>query len=498
MDFSLESQGSGTFLTYRIGEDEQVDEIALGMLANNKIPGLATAAYSQIEGRPVVKYNVSSRIPAKRLMTGVVNKNVLLGIFKGVCRAFSIVEEYMIPENTLVLDLEYIYVDGLTCDALLICRPVLLEDDEYDLRSFFRSVMSSIVFNRNEDLTYVTDIMNYLNGSSDFVIERFEAILNNAGRTGGQGRKTVPVTAKAEHVTYTGTGDKEAQPEVPQPPKVKKKKKTAEPVKTAEPPETVEEPPRHGPGAVIVEPIPNTHRQKDYVFDGMLIPGQKDDAGPVAPDPEPGPVEPDADSSQKMSVLYLLRHFDSETMAAYKAQQAEQKRKKQAAKDDTKSLKNQKNPKNPKDVQPWTDVARDIPENDWRGGETTVENPPGRREEIRPDDVTRGTSDRGASQPDIPAVLIRGTTGERIEIRSTPFRIGRSKADSDYCIADNKKVGRRHAVITYRDGGYFVIDQESLNHTFVNGEAIPSKVEYGLNQGDEIRFASEKFQFSLY
>jgi S-DNA-T family DNA segregation ATPase FtsK/SpoIIIE len=61
------------------------------------------------------------------------------------------------------------------------------------------------------------------------------------------------------------------------------------------------------------------------------------------------------------------------------------------------------------------------------------------------------------------------------------YLLGRSK-DCTFCLS-NKRVGSRHAKITFESGRYKLIDLESKNHTFVNGKQI--SIHY-LNDGDII------------
>jgi pSer/pThr/pTyr-binding forkhead associated (FHA) protein len=48
-----------------------------------------------------------------------------------------------------------------------------------------------------------------------------------------------------------------------------------------------------------------------------------------------------------------------------------------------------------------------------------------------------------------------------------------------------------------RDGQFFVVDTNSTNHTFVNGQMIPPNHETVLNDGDVLTLANESFEFHL-
>ena len=91
--------------------------------------------------------------------------------------------------------------------------------------------------------------------------------------------------------------------------------------------------------------------------------------------------------------------------------------------------------------------------------------------------------------------LIRNQTQEKFYINKSVVRIGREKQQVDYCVQENKAVGRSHADIITRGQRYYVMDLNSKNRTFINGQAIPSQQEMEIMDGDCVRLANEEFIF---
>ena len=94
--------------------------------------------------------------------------------------------------------------------------------------------------------------------------------------------------------------------------------------------------------------------------------------------------------------------------------------------------------------------------------------------------------------------LIRAKNNEKINLNKPVFRIGKEKSYVDYFIGDNSAISRSHANIISRDGEYFVVDTNSTNHTYVDGQMIQSNVETKITHGMKIKFANEEFEFKLY
>lgn len=93
--------------------------------------------------------------------------------------------------------------------------------------------------------------------------------------------------------------------------------------------------------------------------------------------------------------------------------------------------------------------------------------------------------------------LIREKTGEKIVIDKQVFRIGKKRNITDYFIEDNTVISRKHATIINRENKFYIIDDFSTNHTFLNGERIQDGVEVQIKAGDKIRLANESFDFCI-
>ena len=95
--------------------------------------------------------------------------------------------------------------------------------------------------------------------------------------------------------------------------------------------------------------------------------------------------------------------------------------------------------------------------------------------------------------------LIRQKTNEKISIEGKEvFRLGRGLGFNDYVIADNRLVGRAHCHIVCRNGEYFVVDDNSKNHTLVNGTKIVPGEEVKIMHGQFITLANEEFVFHMF
>ena len=107
------------------------------------------------------------------------------------------------------------------------------------------------------------------------------------------------------------------------------------------------------------------------------------------------------------------------------------------------------------------------------------------------------TSVLGGGAAQLAATLTRRKNNEAVRITKPNFVIGRERQKVDFCVPDNNSVGRAHASIVYKGGVYYIIDKNSTNFTFVNGNKISPNQEVRLNSGDKIKLADEEFDFRI-
>ncbi len=72
---------------------------------------------------------------------------------------------------------------------------------------------------------------------------------------------------------------------------------------------------------------------------------------------------------------------------------------------------------------------------------------------------------------------------------------GKDTQHLNYLVIPESTIGRRHALIEYKDYGFWISDQGSINGTFVNDQLINSEV--CLKHGDKVRLHKFEFEFVM-
>ena len=516
--FTYENQGEKSFLVYSVQPSDIIDSVNMGMMSNNKIPGIAPAGFTQMNADRFVKYDISSRIAVAELLSRPVKKKCFLSIFSGIAEGVLSAQDYMLDPAALVLDPAYIYSDVSGENLQMICLPVAVNAPQPDLHAFFKNIVFNIQCDPAESGDYFIRIVNYLN-TETFSLQSFKKLLKSLSAPApAQPAPAAPASRPAAAPRPAVPG------QAPQP---------AAPAPGAQRPAPVQQKAAARPAPA--QPRPAAKPQPAAPASGK----------PVSPVPAGNPAAQPAE--KEISLFGLLRHYDKETAAAYKAQQSAKKaaaepkqpaKKTKAAAPSGFAIPGQPSgvaqaPQRP--AAPARPAAQPAPAQQRPAVQAA-------RPAVSPQPVPAPVSQRPgspapAAQPSAQAPsytgslksnfgetimlggggigetitiiepqkaaailsphLVRMKSNERIPISNASFRLGREPGFADYCISDNNSVGRSHACIITRGEQYFVVDTNSRNHTYVNGEMIPSNVEVEIKHGDTISLANEAFQFKV-
>lgn len=496
--FNTENQGVNTYLTYKIGEGDIIDSLSLGMLTNNRIPGVADVLFTQMNEDKYLKYNISSKVSAKQFFDGVVTKKRFLSILSGVANAIISAEEYMVDPSSFILDLDYIYTDVSSENTLLICLPI--ENSPFkaeDIQGFFRHIVFSTQYDQNENCDYVTKVINYLNSVTSFSISDFKRFVDSINLSSGERHTAAGYGGGYKEPTATPTPAREMvkntvlhRPAVPAQSKADASK-IVQQEKKAEP----------------VSSLP------------FKMPGSKANA------PTPEKSEKKEPTGEKVSLVYLLRHYNKENLELYKAQHQKPENAKEASKKPSKKKVPQKTGKggmssfaipgqqvSMPSVAENESVSKSSSANEARSQAPLAKSFAPKVENSQPYSSDAGeTTLLGASGETTvlgevggvqllsrrTAYLIREKTGEQVMINKPRFRIGKERSCVDFFIGDNTAISRGHADIVIRDDRYYIIDMNSTNHTFVNGMMLQSGEEFEIQSGAKVRLANEEFDFEI-
>lgn len=486
---NIQNTSQGTVVTYKLGPGEKLDRMTMGMLRNNHIQGLVPIQYSQVDAERWIKYEVHAMIPLQAYLSGGLNRKKALTLFNQVVDTFILAEDYMIDAAFIILNPNYVFVNAFTGKIGIICLPVTGFVGDVTLREFLIRITGRGQFDPNENCDYVMKIRNFVSGAG-FSIPQLKKMLEELtgesvqrsyreesvdskdtyAEAGGQIAVTVESVGQVVNQGTTavngigvgkpvysgdlygkknqGSESGQQEPELEQRTKEKRgkekkglfgRKKKKKEKKTVN--ESVSIPGMEIPGMDIpgVDMSQQTETSASSVA-GTVVRGEK--MLPAAENSESG-VElgntlPVRDSLSGISDLIIGKSEASHSVN-----------------------------------KPEWKVS-----SDYEGVA-----------------ISDATVYLNANRNGSPAVLKRIRTGETVTIEKEELVLGKDVNSVDYCVSGNSTVSRVHARIIKRNNQYFVIDHNSMNHTYVNNMQITAGIEIPLQSGCSIRLSDEEFQF---
>ena len=555
--FSFENINMNTNLVYKLEENDKLDHTTIGMLSNNKISNICSAKYSQVDNDIIIKFDVTSKVPAVQVFSGVLNKKWVMGLLESVYSAIIEAQKYMLDLHQFVLNLNYIFMDVSTGKMDFICLP-LLNMENNDILSFIKDIIFNATFSQNEDNRYVSAIITYLNTEKKFSIDSLKKLIDsinnnrfsNTATTVQQNNISVQQNVQQNNIPVQQNIQ---QNNIPVQQNVQRNNIPLQ------------------QNNIPIQQYGNVQNTRKKSGNKVAVPTVQSIPNVQAEQQLPVNLQ---ENEKKMSWLYLMCHYNKENSAKYKAQKAQKKNNAGVQNSFGYSNANQnfQIPTNNK-----RDFARNIPQvqkplqsvqasvslvqnqipqtqipvqqiqnksqqipisnsvvlNNAQSVQGSVESAGNKVQNLhnQTQDVNSVVSNDAFSpnysttnadygettvlggdnaygettvlgeenyQNKISPYLIRVKNNEKISINKAMFRIGKEKSYVDYFIDDNTYISRGHANILCKDGRCYIVDNNSRNHTYVNGEMITSGNEVELKNGDTIKLANEAFEFKIF
>ena len=476
-------------IKHRLGRGEELNNRELEILARNNIRGLARVQETSSRG---ITFVSPEAIPLSTYLGGGLTKEDFAFVIAQIVRIAQKVNDYSLQQNNLELTLETVYIVKKTRELIFIYRPVISVTATSDINSFMNSVIRCTSFSQQQNTKYVEELENVLRRMEKFPSEMMS---NYVRRLDSQifdlflgGRKSGAISRKDEEMTslidddLTGLLDDDDD-------------------FTSILDEDLDAKGFYEGGAPLIETAlgGNSSAQK-YFSDDDLTTGILDEESDD--DLTTGILDEESDDDLTTGILDEESDDDLTTGIL----------------DEDDDLTGILTNENGKEIKGQSLLFGDDDEGDLYGyygrnfGSTTVVGDEPVTSLANDEELSRPTSYdecRDLSKQYIPSDdkttlyrerpstpwIQRCSNGERRNVDKPVFRIGKDKYHVDYFVDNNPAVSRNHAHIVSRNGRYFIVDDNSLNHSFVDGMIIPIQKEYEIFEGSNICLANEDFIF---
>lgn len=433
----------GVELIYEVRETDKIDNVSIGIIRNNDIPGLFSIDIITNDKKTEFKYKIENSKNLNGYLCEELSKDELLNIFENICKIIKDIEEYMLIESQIILENEYIFVYDKGIRLILL--PVHNRRNSISISTFFKNLLLDMMVKNNKAAYFAADITKQLTDEENFSYDKFLKLLSEL-----KYKKYIKKTSikksefKSDLKERKVNSIEKSVKQMPSAP-VYPEKHIIKSTSTTVSNQTIQNPNEN-----------QVKEKKKGIFGFTKLTKKKE-----------------VESNTQMSNSFLIPGRDEPVNIGEKNTKEKKKFSLFGKKKEVIKVDNIVSTANPQRFGFTETTVLKNPEN---MGETTL---------------------LGFSESTLYSFLVWKRTGEKIVIDKPDFRIGREKSYVDFCINDNTSVGRNHAEIIRKDGAFFIRDLKSLNFTMVNGERVSPSFEVELWDNDIISLANEEFEFHI-
>lgn len=428
-----------------------------------------------VKGERKLEFSIDGDMSLSQIMQKPVFRDELVEyIFSISKQLVSVIQNGLAPEK-VVWDTNYMYVRFSDFSIQLLYLPFESKFDKKDIGEFVKSILSGFVYAHTPAIECANQIVDYFNDHREFDAFHFNEFVSDLRASSqlliiqGEKGKSKVLTSNENNKEFAIHKAEEAArkaEEARMQAENEVKRQIEEAKYQAEVARQAEETRMKAEAARVEAEIWRqkvTAEAKDYEQTAVL----------TAQDMYS--YQGNSDDSERLKAEEMFRNAEEERIRAEKvsSQYADEIRRAREQEMHAEEAKRQ------------ADLAKLKAEEAKRLSEQPDEEPP-----------TTLFSNRTLVTGSKPT-LTRKTTGESVQINKQVFCIGKADYGVDYKVTGNKSISRRHAYITSINGTHYLRDNNSTNHTFLNGTQVYSNVDVAIPDNSVIRLSNEEFIFRI-
>lgn len=446
-NYSIITQGNSIYLETKLLPNEALDEVDRGMLFSNQIKGLLPVSIQWINTECRLLYNITGLTPLDQGARILENEKRLMNFFVSISHAENECDEYLLSPQKLDLEPEHVFLDA-NGKAQLLYRPVKEPQQSYKPTELAHFVFRLVGRQMPAGSMVITALSRQLLYGDSFSFAEMEKELESVNERTKDTAVPPSAVKQPEQVILSESRNPQPRPQEPQAVSIKQPQHTVQPASPAGMPFPA---PRVQDNPFAAEKMMETER----------------------PAVEAEPESKKDEKAKKGGFLGLFGRKDKK-----KSEQSEQE-----------------NPFQQKDIREETPVERSAvyappiqpkaPAPANSGGYTVILN----EGDAGQSNLTRIMEDNSSE-----LYLVQKSTNQYIHITHSNFHIGRAADVVDFTVqTPTNYMGNDHAYILIQDGAYYIVDNNTRNHTYLNEQRLQPSQPQLIHAGDTIRMADVLF-----
>ena len=463
-EYTIITQGNATYLETMLGTAEKLDPVDHGMLVSNKISGLLPLSVQWINAGCRLLYNITGLTPLEQAARILEHETRLRNFFLALCKAEKECDEYLLDPHKIDLNPKNVYLDA-TGRAYVLYRPVQVVQSNYVPMELTHYVFRLVGQQMSQDSRVVNVLSRQLLYGEKFTFAELEPLLMEQPAPQPQ-----PKVVQKEPVRPAPVPPERWAPLPPE----RRQERGSEQEQTPQPNNIVQPKPCT---------VPENEKQQDNPF------AQNTAGNPFVTESKDKPEEKPSVTEKKAEKKEEKKEKKS---GGFLGLFGGKKDKKKAGQPEHENPFKQETPAPEQPVQPVHKAAdaapEHVPQQPSGGGCTVVLSGGQGGGNVR---TTIMGSGSGAESE---LYLVQKDTNQYVHVTHTNFHIGRAEDVVDFTVhTKNCYLGNDHAYILIENGSYYIVDNNTQNHTYLNEQRLEPSKPVRFHAGDTIRMADVVF-----
>ena len=225
IQFTVVQKGSAQYLVHDLqGSSRAIDDISVMMINSNqkKNGSIAKISFDELNGeKQRILFEITGMVTLSEYLRRQETQESFRTLLLSIISAIDGFSEYMIDADQVLLNPDYVFINGITRQVKFICLPFTDKTDlpTMDLYSFFRQIVTvsvpTVELHAGE-ISYVNLVMSAMNNASAFSLDALKQVLTpNQGAQAAPVPEAVPVlTQSGYEPVEAGSGDVAFVPEI--------------------------------------------------------------------------------------------------------------------------------------------------------------------------------------------------------------------------------------------------------------------------------------------
>ena len=174
---SFQQKQNGMYVINSLVYPEMINNHELMIASSGRVDGLLIIRAGNFYGRPSIECRVNGLVQLSQYLKGTVSKRKFLDIIYKAVQIMKNCKRNRLSLNNLYFNRDFMFIEPNSGRLFCIYFPIISIQNTAVPYVFLKQIAFNVLFDGNEDRTYVYEYINFFKNPNGFSLEEFEAFI---------------------------------------------------------------------------------------------------------------------------------------------------------------------------------------------------------------------------------------------------------------------------------------------------------------------------------